>query len=384
MPTDLHFRAATARNALVVIAVIVAGAALYWLGSLLTPLALALFLMVMIDSLTRALARGLARVPTAPTAAALPVAILLSITVLGLTVYVVADNATTFAGELLGYGPKLNALIAKVAAAFNAPVPPTIEQMVQRLNFGNYIGKVVQGLQGFTTTAVLVLIYLGFLLASRQGFERKTRSLFHSEEARHDAGQMFLRIRTGVERYLWVQTVACGIIGIGSGVIMYFLGLQNALFWAFAIFLVGFVPIIGGAIGILLPPLFALVQFDAWWHAAVMLAALQALNFVVGNIVYPRMQGKSLNIDPLVVLLSLAFWGAIWGLPGMFLSTPLTVAAMVILAQFPGSRWVAVLLSSDGDPLGGDHLAPDAATPPPALPAPSKAARRGAPQVSSA
>jgi AI-2 transport protein TqsA len=64
------------------------------------------------------------------------------------------------------------------------------------------------------------------------------------------------------------------------------------------------------------------------------------------------------------VLLSLAFWGAIWGLPGMFLSTPLTVMAMVVLAQFPGSRWIAVLLSSDGEPLG-DHTA--AAAEPPRL-----------------
>jgi predicted PurR-regulated permease PerM len=62
------------------------------------------------------------------------------------------------------------------------------------------------------------------------------------------------------------------------------------------------------------------------------------------------MQGQSLNIDPLIVLLALAFWGAVWGLAGAFLSTPLTVALMVILAQFDGTRWIAVILSADGDP----------------------------------
>jgi predicted PurR-regulated permease PerM len=60
-----------------------------------------------------------------------------------------------------------------------------------------------------------------------------------------------------------------------------------------------------------------------------------------------------------VVLLSLAFWGALWGVPGAFLSTPLTVMAMVILAQFPGSNWLAVLLSGDGNPLRGDELGPE-------------------------
>ena len=74
------------------------------------------------------------------------------------------------------------------------------------------------------------------------------------------------------------------------------------------------------------------------------------------------MQGDSLNVDPLIVLLSLAFWGALWGLPGMFLSTPLTVLVMVILAQFEGSHWIAVLLSANGDPQGlgrGSEKSPD-------------------------
>jgi len=353
MVTEIHSRAATQRNALVVIAVIVAGAAFYWLGAILTPLALALFLMVMIDSF----ARVLGKVPRFPGLAVLPVAIVLAILAFVLIAFMVANNAAAFAGQLMGDGPKLNALIAKLAGAAHIAMPPTIDQLIGRLNPGSYIGQVVQGLQGFATTAIFVMIYLGFLLASRQGFESKTQRLFHSDEARHDASMVFQRIRTGVERYLWVQAVACGIIAVASWAIIAALGLDNAVFWAFLIFLVGYVPVIGGAIGILLPPLFALVQFNDWWHAAAMLFGLEVVNFIVGNIVYPRMQGKSLNIDPLVVLLSLAFWGAIWGLPGLFLSTPLTVVAMVILAQFPGSRWIAILLSSDGDPLGEGAIA---------------------------
>ncbi|MDB5442980.1 MAG: conserved predicted permease protein, partial [Phenylobacterium sp.] len=101
---------------------------------------------------------------------------------------------------------------------------------------------------------------------------------------------------------------------------------------------------------VIAPPLFALMQFNSYWPAIILLIALQAIGIVIGHVVYPRMQGRSLNIDPIVILLALAFWGAIWGVAGMFLSTPLTVMAMVILAQFPGTRWVAVLLSSDGDP----------------------------------
>ena len=352
MVTDLHFRAATARNALVIIAVVVAGAAFLWLRGILTPLALAIFLMVMIDGFARVLHEKLKFAP----AAALPVAILLSIVLLGLTAFVVADNAGSFAAELVGYGPKLNGIIAKTASAFGVAAPPTLDQLVRNLNPESYLGAIADSLKGFATTAIPVLIYLGFLLASRQGFERKSHHLFPGEESRREAAQMFQRIADGIERYLWIQTVTCGMIAMASWAIMALLGLDNALFWAFLIFIVGFIPIIGGAIGILVPPIFALVQFDGWWQAALLLLGLQTVNFIVGNIVYPRMQGRSLNIDPVVVLLSLAFWGGIWGFPGMFLSTPLTVTAMVILAQFPSSHWVAVLLSGDGDPFGGEGV----------------------------
>ncbi len=339
----------TGRNALVVIAVVVCGAAIYWLSGILTPLALALFLMVMIDSFTRVLRRRL----KFPTIAAMPLAILISVVLFCAAAYVVASNAGGFLGELYGYAPKLDGLIARVASAFGVAVPPTVAQLIQQLNPALYIGRVAQAVEGFAASTFLVMIYLGFLLASRQGFERKTVKLFRNPGDRHNAAVVFLRIRNGVEGYLWVQTVACGIIAIGSWGVMAMVGLNNALFWAFLIFIVGYIPIIGGLVGVAAPTLFALVQFDNWWRAAAMFVGLQMIGFVVGSIVYPRMQGKSLNIDPVVVLLALAFWGVVWGVPGMILSTPLTVVAMVVLAQFAGTRWIAVMLSSDGEPLGG-------------------------------
>jgi predicted PurR-regulated permease PerM len=112
------------------------------------------------------------------------------------------------------------------------------------------------------------------------------------------------------------------------------------------------VPIVGAAASIALPSLFALVQFDGYSQAALLLAGLFLISFLVGNILLPRLQGDTLNMDPVIILLSLAFWGAILGFTGMFLSTPLTVLTMVVLAQFEGSRWMAVLLSGDGDPQG--------------------------------
>jgi predicted PurR-regulated permease PerM len=157
-------------------------------------------------------------------------------------------------------------------------------------------------------------------------------------------------MRDAVEQYLWVQTVTGLMVAGLSWIAMAAVGLHNSVFWAFLIFLAVYIPVIGGTFAGVAPPLFALMEFDSYWPAIILLVALQAIGIIIGNVVYPRMQGRSLNIDPIVVLLALAFWGAIWGIAGMFLSTPLTVMAMVILAQFEGTRWVSVLLSADGEP----------------------------------
>ncbi|MBN9320050.1 MAG: AI-2E family transporter [Caulobacterales bacterium] len=344
----------TGRNALVILAVIVTGAALHWLGDILTPLALAVFLAVMVDGFARVL-REKAPIPDA---SALPVAIVLSILMFAGSAYVIADNASSFVTQLADYGPRLNAVIARTAGMLHLAVTPTLDDLFRQLNPTRYIGDVAKVLQSFASNAVFVLIYLGFILASRRGFRRKLVAMFPHQKDRADAVQIFQAVRNGVEQYLWIQTVTGLMIAAASWAVMAAVGLENAAFFAFLIFVVGYIPIVGGAVGILLPPLFALVQFDTIWPAVILIAVLQVINFVVGNIILPRMQGDSLNIDPVVVLLSLAFWGAIWGVPGMFLSTPLTVMFMVILAQFPGGRWIAVLLSSDGDPSGLSHHSP--------------------------
>ncbi len=335
------------RNAIVLMAVVICGAATWWLRDILTPLVLALFLMVLIDGLARVL---LHRIPRFPPKAAMPVAVILSLALFAITVYLVVDNTTAFIGQLVDYGPKLHAAASRVAGQFGVTVPPTLAELLRKLNPGQYAAMAAQKFQNFASDAVFVLIYLGFLIASRTGFSRKIVILFPSREKRENATRLFNRVRTGVERYVWVQTVTGLMIAGACWAIMAAVGLNNALFWAFFIFIAAYIPMIGAAVSILLPPLFALVQFDTYWQAITLLIGLETVFSVMGNIVLPKMQGDSLNLDPVVILLSLAFWSAVWGLPGAFLSSPLTVMAMVILVQFPATRWIAVLLSEDGNP----------------------------------
>jgi AI-2 transport protein TqsA len=355
------------RNALVLLATIAAGVVLHLLADILTPLALALFLALMVDGFARVLQVRLAGVSRRM---AMPLAIVLSVLIFGGGAYFIVENATTFVGQLVEYTPRLNGLIAKVAGMVGVDVPPTLTQLIQQLNPASYLGEIARGLQSFASTAAFVLVYLGFILASRRGWERKAVNLFANREQRHEAVEAFGRIRNGVEQYLWVQTVTGLMIAVASWIAMAVIGLDNAVFWAILIFIASYIPLVGGIVAVAVPPIFALVQFPSLWPAVILFGVLQVIGLFVGNVVQPRMQGRSLNMDPIVLLLALAFWSVLWGLTGAFLSTPLTTVTMVILAQFAGTRWIAVLLSADGDP--GQHRA---AEPPsgsgPAPPAPA-------------
>lgn len=348
---------AVARNALVALAIVAVGAAVYWLADILTPLAMAIFLLIMIDGVKRTIA---ARTPLSDSWAG--VAALL-VVVLGFVASIafIINGAYGFFSDASGVstriGPRIDQILEDGSRLIGLQTAPTTTDLIAQLDVRGYLMAVAGQAQGVATGAVFVMIYLGFLLASQNGFRRKLVAMFPDRTARGETLEVFQRVRGGVEGYLWVQTVTGAMICAAAWILMRAVGLQNAEFWTFVIFIVGFIPVLGGAIAGLAPPLFALVQFESYWPALILLGGLQAILFISGNFIQPRMQGDNQNIDPVVVLLALAFWGKIWGVVGMFLSTPLAVMAMAILAEFKGSRWMAILLSGDGQPYAADTSA---------------------------
>ena len=348
------------RNAVVCLAVVAVGAALYWLRDILTPLAMAIFLLIMIDGVKRFIEE---KTPL-PRRFAGIAALVLIVLAFFASIAIIVDGAAGFFGQAsgvsTGIGPRIDQIIADIAGLFGITTPPTAQDLMRGIDVRDYIATVALQVQGTASSAFFVLVYLGFLIASQNGFRRKIVALFPDRKLRDEALEVFQRVRGGVEGYMWVQSVTGAMICVVAWILMRAVGLQNAEFWTFVIFVVGFIPVLGGAVAGLAPPLFALVQFPTYWQAIVLLIGLQSILFIVGNLIQPRMQGDNQNIDPVVVLLSLAFWGKLWGVAGMFLSTPLAVMAMAILAEFKGSRWMAVLLSGDGQP----YAAAPAETPP--------------------
>ncbi|WP_395651704.1 AI-2E family transporter [Brevundimonas sp.] len=344
-----------ARNALVLIAVVVTAAALVWLSDILTPLAMAIFLLIVIDGVKRTIEQKTPLPHRWAGLAALLVVVLIFAGSIAIIVYGAAGFFGQASGVATNIGPRIDQIIADVYGVFRIASPPTAQDVINGLDIRSYLASAAVQAQGVVSGAFFVLVYLGFLLASQGGFRRKLVAMFPDGGQRDEALQVFHRVRGGVEGYIWVQSVTGAMICVAAWILMKAVGLQNAEFWTFVIFIVGFIPVLGGAVGGLAPPVFALVQFESYWPALILLVGLQLILFIVGNMVQPRMQGDNQNIDAVAVLLSLALFGKMWGVVGMFLSTPLAVMAMAILAEFRGSHWMAILLSGDGKPYAAEE-----------------------------
>jgi len=323
---------------------------LYWFREVLAPFALAVFLWLVIDGFADLIKKHLKFLPNwfALTLALLVVT--LCIVIIGI---VIIDTANGMVSNSGAYATRLNELAASIYGIFSSAPAPTLDQLLARANPAKFIGAIAQALQSLTSDALFVAVYVGFLFGAQSNFPAKIAAMFPDPGKFEQANALAGSMRIAIEKYLWVQTVTAAATAVGSWVVMVVIGVDQALFWAFVIFLLNYVPTIGPIVGTILPVLFVLVQFETYWQPAVVLAGVGFFQFSIGTFLQPRMQGDSMNLSTLIVILSLSLWGAIWGIPGMFLSAPLTVMLMLLLTQFKGTKWIAILLSMDGHPEKG-------------------------------
>ncbi len=340
----------TIRTSLLVLTAIAVIAGLYFTRHLITPFALAIFIWLIID----AFARWLDRLsPKFPYWLALTIAILTVVAAIVGIIFIIADTAASVVDDAPRYGARVSEIFAWFG---NLTGQENLNYATLNERFG-ITEKLQSGLAGFAASIqgvlgdlMLIAIYVAFLFAAQSSFPKKMDDLFPDLQRRAQAQKVGERIRHSIEKYLGVQTIISLMQTVVSYIAMAALGLDNALFWALVIFILNYIPIVGGFAAVALPCIFALVQFDSTGKIAILAGALFGAQFIIGNTIQPKMMGDSMNLSALVVVLSLTLWGALWGGVGAFLSAPLTVIIMIILAQFPTTRWIAVLLSADGQP----------------------------------
>ncbi len=332
------------RNACVFIAIIIGIGTIKYFHTILTPLVIAVFLLLLVDGFARFMK---ARMPNLPGWLRSSIGVVAIVAGFATVVGICVRYGPSFGGELLTIQGKIDHLLLGVCQQLNFP-PITTTGMFKG-NLTSLVGSAVGTARGVAAEFLLVTIILGFMLASRRAFSRKADRMFKTPHGRDHASRIFDAVRNASEQYVGLQTLKAVVLALVGFGIMSAVQLPGALFLAFLIFLAAYVPIVGPLVAAVLPALFALAEFDTPGRAAVLFVLLGSAIFLIDNIIMPKLQSDRLNLDPVVILLSLGFWGILLGAPGALLSTPLTVVIMSVASEFEGSRWFALLLSKEGE-----------------------------------
>jgi predicted PurR-regulated permease PerM len=197
-------------------------------------------------------------------------------------------------------------------------------------------------------TVIVVLLYASFLLIEQRSFDAKIAGLSSDPRIVARVRQVTSDINSRIGAYLALKTFINILLGLTSWIVMAFMGLEFAAFWAVLIALLNYVPYIGSFLGVLFPVTMAIVQFANPNAVLAVFLPLTALQFLIGNFLDPYVMGNSLNLSPFAILVSLATWSALWGIPGAFLAVPITAIMAIVFSEFAGTRPLAVLLSRDG------------------------------------
>jgi predicted PurR-regulated permease PerM len=220
--------------------------------------------------------------------------------------------------------------------------------LLTALNINGVIRNLTLGLTGVLGSVGTIAIYTVFLLLEQHHFDAKIRALFPDPEREALVRRILRRIGAEIQTYVWLKTVISGLTAVACYAVMKGIGLDMAEFWALLIFALNFIPYIGSWLGVIFPAFLALVQFESLTPFVVTTVALTIIQFTGGSIVEPRLMGTGLNVSPVVMLLSLALWGVMWGVVGMFLAVPITVVVMIVCSHFTCTRPIAILMSADG------------------------------------
>lgn len=227
--------------------------------------------------------------------------------------------------------------------------------LATNLNLRDYIvligsksgGTLAGALGSFTGSFFIFAVYYFFLLAGISNYKEYLRyvsgeiqdgDILTNYEAVHKAIYSYLIIKTGVSI---VTGILVYLVCIGFGV-------EFALLWGFLAFVLNYIPSIGSITGSIPPVIMAFIQFDHLNTVFIVFLLIGLSQFVMGNIIEPRLLGHRLRLNTPTVIFGLVFWGYIWGIPGMMVCIPLLVLIKLIFEQFPSLRVVARVMGSPG------------------------------------
>lgn len=354
-----------------VIGLVVVFTVLMELKQIFIPLVIAYFLFFVFEPLNRFLRRK--KMPSAIIIVA-DLIIVLSF-IWGIS-EVMIRQFSQFGTQLPFYEQKLNNIISSAAISLgvtdpiitNMNIGENIEEILKTLNldYAGIAGGVFSSTLSMFSTSIFVLFFFIFILSGNEKIfaaiknryvnkhihfhAKKHRKKLRKETIEDDVNKSeilskiklekgeviestFKNITDRVQNYIFTKFLISVVTGILVGIVLALFGVDFVLVWVVLTILLNFIPTIGSIIAVILPMLMTIVQFESFTTTILVTGIIGTIQNLVGNILEPKIMGNKLGLNPLVILISLLLWGFIWGIPGMFISVPLTAIIKIIISN---------------------------------------------------
>src|SRR5882762_5539368 len=323
---------------------------MYFMRSILLPIVLALLLSYLLRPIVRGLAK--LKIPLAVSAAVILIGLLVlvgyGISALAAPTVAWLQKAPAGLAELQLKLLPVKKSVAQVTQATGeieklattAPETKTVEVKRHRIT-ETFVTRTPE----FIASAVFLVILLYFLLVYDQVFIAKLVKLLPTLSDKKTAVGIAQDIESQVSRYLFTITAINACLGLAVGIAVGLLGLRNPLMWGVMVALLNFVPYLGALTGIICMTIGAALSFDSLGYALIFPAVYLAFGTLEGSFITPWIMGRSLTLNPVIILLSLTFWGWMWGIVGIILAVPILAAFKIFCAHIKPMEPLAEFLS---------------------------------------
>ena len=352
------------RPAIIVVAVLMSIAMLWWAQEVFIPLVLAVLLTYALEPIHR----RLVRVGMPPgLSAAIVLVFVLSIVSGGL--FILRDQAAGFAQQLPVVTEKVRELVRnsaqspsntvgkvqqaaseiKKAADETAPPPPRGVTRVQveepPLRWIDLVWKGSLSIIGIAIQGIIILFLVFYLLASGDLYKRKLVKIAGPVlSLRRLTVEILDDITRQIERFIMARILISVMVGFGTGVAFWILGVGQPGMWGLAAGVLNTVPYLGPSAITIASGLVALLQFGTWRMALTVAGAATLVASIEGMFITPLLMGQAGRMSPLAIFIGLSFWGWLWGISGLLLAVPLLMIIKAVCDHIEGLGWISELL----------------------------------------
>jgi AI-2 transport protein TqsA len=263
---------------------------------------------------------------------------------------IVLAQINTIVTTTLAYTDQAIEAVARLFAWMGADTEAAVAASIRSIDLSAYVRTAAGQAGNLLSATTLVILFVGFLFAERIWFDTKLENLMQDRVRAQRVGRIIHSIVRRVNRYLLVKTGVSAVTGFAVYLVMLSFGLELAAAMGILTFMLNYLPSVGSIIATFLVALVAYMQVTEPAFALLIFVMVGMIQFMLGSVIDPMLMGRTLRLSSFGIIISLAFWGAVWGVPGMFLAVPIMVATMIVCSHIPAARPVAILLSREGLP----------------------------------